>query len=181
MPELLSIQGPFASGMITMRCDLGGVPLKRALKTACSGEVPGRGEICTFGDTRIAWMSPDELLLLVPEGSAERIVLSLRKSLSGQHHLVEDVSGMRNLFRISGAGVQDVLAQGAPVDLALFRPGMIRRTRIGLLAAAFWMTAPDSFEIVCFRSVSGHLGAWLHNAAQSGNLAALPQRPATGS
>jgi sarcosine oxidase subunit gamma len=66
-----------------------------------------------------------------------------------------------------------VLAKGAPVDLApaAFGVGDFRRTRLGQVAAAFWMPAPDTFELMCFRSVAGYVADWLANAARPGSLA----------
>lgn len=159
-------------GMVTLRGDLADAALRKTVQAATGVEVPALREIRHAGGNAVAWMSPDELLLLVPYGEAETITAALQAALAGQHHLAINVSDARALFRLAGPGVREVLAKGAPVDLApgYFEQGMIRRTRIGLLAAAFWMPAPDSFEIVCFRSVAGHMEAWLRHAARAGSL-----------
>ena len=52
-----------------------------------------------------------------------------------------------------------------------FGPGEIRRTRLGQVAAAFWLTGEDAFELVCFRSVGGFVHDWLNTAA----AASLPE------
>ena len=88
------------------------------------------------------------------------------------HHLVADVSDARAVIALSGAGAREVLAKGAPVDMAQdrFGPAEIRRTRLGQVAVAFWMTGPETFELVCFRSVAGFVFDWLTVAAQPGSL-----------
>jgi sarcosine oxidase subunit gamma len=60
-----------------------------------------------------------------------------------------------------------MLAKGTPVDLApaAFGPGDFRRTRLGQVACAFWMPAPDAFGLICFRSVADHVALWLGTAA----------------
>lgn len=87
------------------------------------------------------------------------------------HHLSADVSDVRSLFRIEGRGAREVLAKGAPVDLAIdkFGPGDFRRTRLGQVAVAFWMTGDDAFSLVCFRSVEEFVGRWLQLAARPGS------------
>jgi sarcosine oxidase subunit gamma len=68
-----------------------------------------------------------------------------------------------------------VLASGAPVDLApaAFGPGDLRRTRLGQVAAAFWIPEPEVFDLACFRSVADFVTDWLANAARSGMLPRL--------
>jgi sarcosine oxidase, subunit gamma len=159
-----------ATGMITLRGDLGDPALVAAIEAVAGTAVPGRRMISPVAPVRLAWMSPDELLLLCPADQTARLLRDLGQALRGTHHLAVDVSDARALFRLAGTALREVLAQGAPVDLApgRFEPGMIRRSRIGQIAAAFWMNAPDSAELVCFRSVAGHMQAWLENAARPG-------------
>ena len=115
----------------------------------------------------IAWMSPDELLIMVPKSDVPAKMAALEKSLSG-HYLLADVSDARAVFSLTGDMVREVLAKGAPVDMSqdVFKPGDIRRTRIGQVAAAFWMVDEQTINIVCFTSVSDYLEHWLRHAAR---------------
>ena len=83
-----------------------------------------------------------------------------------------NVSDARAVFLIEGQGAREVLAKGAPVDLSpeAFGVDDLRRSRIGQLAAAFWMTEDEVFELVCFRSVGAFMFDWLSNAAREGSL-----------
>ena len=142
-------------GMITVRCDL--AKLK-------GFAVPDVRKV----NDGIVWMSPDELLVTVPKADVPATIDKLEKALKGQHHLIVDVSDARAMFKLSGPNAREILAKGAPVDLSpdAFKPGDIRRTRIGQVAAAFWMVDADTFHIVCFTSVAGYLEEWLRHAAR---------------
>ncbi len=161
-----------AQGMVTLRGDLASASLAKAVKAAVGCTVPGQRQVLVAGENVALWMSPDELLLLVRHDKADDVVAHLGKSMAGEHHLAVNVSDARAMFRLQGQGAREVLAKGAPVDLApgQFEPWVVRRTRIGLVAAAFWMTEADTFEIVCFRSVAGYMEDWLHHAARKDSL-----------
>lgn len=167
-------------GMIGLRGDLGSAELGRAVEQAAGCAVPEVRRIVTAGDRAAAWMSPDELLLFLPLMGVREALAAMARALEGRHHLALDLSDARVLFRIDGPGARDVLAKGAPVDLdpAAFGPGDLRRTRIGQVAAAFWMSEPEAFDVMCFRSVAGFMQDWLMLAArpeaQPGYYASLP-------
>lgn len=142
-------------GMITLRCDI-------SILTKIT--VPDTRKIVD----NIAWMSPDELLVIVPKDDVPAVIAKLEDSVKGLHHLIADVSDARMMFQLSGPNAREVLAKGAPVDLSpdAFQPGDIRRTRIGQVAAAFWMVDAQTFRIICFTSVAGYLEEWLRHAAR---------------
>ncbi len=159
-------------GMISLRGDLADAALRAAVTSATGADMPDVRRI-TFGDTgQVAWMSPDELLLLVDYARADAVVADLSAALANKHHMAANVSDARAMFRLHGTGAREVLAKGAPVDLSpqAFGIGDLRRTRIGQLAAAFWMTDAETFEVVCFRSVGEFLFDWLCVAAEEGSL-----------
>ena len=142
------------------------MPIAKLLREQTIGEtrwvaLDGRGEAAAL------WMSPDELMILTPYGQADAACAEIAKAMAGAHHLALNVSDARAMFAIEGAGARAVLAKGAPADLsaAAFGPGDLRRTRVGLLAAAFWMTGPERFELICFRSYAAHMWGWLQAAA----------------
>lgn len=160
------------SGMITLRGDLTSKKLAAAVKKLAGVAVPGPREINSAGARSVAWMSPDELLILVTYDEAEAGAKALQKALAVEHALAVNVSDARAHFRVSGAGAREVLGKGAPVDLSpeAFGPGQIRRTRVGQVASAFWMSGDDSFDVVCFRSVGEYMFNWLSTAAIEGSL-----------
>ena len=159
-------------GMITLRGDLESDALQRAVKSVTGLAVPALRRVTSNAQGLVAWMSPDELLLLVDYASADEVVAELGALLAAEHHLVVNVSDARAMFRLDGGGAREVLAKGAPVDLSrgVFGKEEIRRSRIGQVAAAFWTLDGENFEVVCFRSVGAFVFDWLCNAAAEDSL-----------
>lgn len=154
-------------GMVTLRGDLSDATLAAAVKAATGCAMPAKRSIVEAGDRAVAWMSPDELLLLVPYSEAGATVAALDSALSSQHFLAVDVSDARASFRIEGAGAREVLARLCPADLSpeAFGPGELRRTRLAQIPAAFWIGPDGGFTLVCFRSVARYAFDLLANAA----------------
>lgn len=153
-------------GMVTLRGDLGSDVIAQAL-AGVGLAVPAQRRAAMMADRSALWMSPDELLLLVPHAAADSIADALTTALAGTHHLAVNVSDARALLRLTGpdAHLREALAKLAPVDMALFTPGDIRRTRLGQIACAFWMPAAGTVDLVCFRSVARYAFDLLADAA----------------
>ena len=158
-------------GMITLRGDFSEQAVKSVVETELS-LIPGVREVTVGEKGMLVWMSPDELLAIVPTQDAVAKTAMLEKELANEHVLVVNVSDARAVFRITGKGAREVLAKGAPVDLSkdAFGPGQIRRTRLGQVACAFWMSGEDQFDLICFGSVSEFVFDWLSTAGKDGSL-----------
>ncbi|MFC4215360.1 sarcosine oxidase subunit gamma [Pseudophaeobacter arcticus] len=156
---LATVEDAGLQGMITLRGDLSSKTLKAAVKAATGAEVPEQRKISVVEGGAAAWMSPDELLLLVPYGDAVAKTAELAQALKGEHALAANVSDARSYFSISGAGARETLAKISPVDLSpeAFGAGDFRRSRTAQVAAAFWLQDDDSFRLVCFRSVGAYM------------------------
>lgn len=163
-------------GMITLRGDLGSAKLKKAVASVAGVDLPSRGHVARADDMAVAWMSPDELLLMVPYAQADDLCDKLDAALAGDHALAVNVSDARAVFRVSGgAGVREVIAKLCPVDMApgAFGPGQFRRTRLAQIPAAIWMQDEGVVQIVCFRSVAQYAFDLLRNAATPGSEVGL--------
>ncbi len=163
-------------GMVTIRGDLGGARFKRDVKSVTGLDVPGQRAIIGDGP-RLAWMSPDELLLFCDASEAPSQATALAQALAGSHALAVDVTDARAVFHIEGAACRDVLAKLTPADVAprRFGPGELRRTRLAQVPAAFHMIDEACVEIVAFRSVAGYVYDLLANAARPGSETGLFQ------
>lgn len=154
-------------GMILLRGAHEGA-LKAVAEEVTGLRFPPRRGIALEGARALAWMSPDELLLLVSEAAPalERI----GAALDGVHHLAADVSDLRVQFRLHGTGTREVLAKLAPADLSPegLPQGEIRRSQLGQVAAAFWQSGEDAFDVICFRSVGAYMQALLTDAIKGG-------------
>mgnify|MGYP000217416539 CR=1 FL=1 len=157
------------AGMITLRGDLGSAKLQAAVTSATGASMPVSGKVELGEDGGLAWMSPDELLVLVHYGDVETKLAEIKAGLADEHALAVNVSDARAVFRVSGDGAREVLAKLCPVDLSAeaFVPGQFRRTRMAQVAAAFWLDHDGAFHVVCFRSVADYVFNLLSNAAQS--------------
>lgn len=161
-------------GMLTVRADFSDKKVKAAVKALTNVAIPKPRRISMKEGAGVAWMSPDELLILLPYTKAQEASEALSKALNGTHSLVVNVSDARAVFTISGAASRDVLAKLAPVDLsnAQFAVGEIRRSRLAQIPGAFWMSGSDphsdEITIVVFRSVAQYAFDLLTQASTGG-------------
>ncbi len=119
-------------GMITLRGDLSAKPLVKAAVAASGVTLPEKRHCATEGVQGMAWMSPDELLIMCPYTEAHDRLADLQGKLAGLHALAVNVSDARAVFRVRSPRVREVIAKIAPVDMHPdhFTPGMFRRTRL---------------------------------------------------
>ncbi|MCX8509478.1 MAG: hypothetical protein ORN49_11490, partial [Rhodobacteraceae bacterium] len=110
-------------GMITLRGDLASAKLKKAVKAVAVVDLPGPRRIALKDGKGAGWMSPDELLILVPYAEARATIATLSKALEDEHHLLADVSDARAMFRIKGDKAAQVLMKLCPVDLPTLAEG----------------------------------------------------------
>ncbi|NOR61603.1 MAG: sarcosine oxidase subunit gamma [Rhodobacteraceae bacterium] len=160
--------------MVTLKADLSNKATRATLKKVLGSAVPAPRKIVKG----VAWMAPDELLIMVPDGTTpEELVNRLHTGITAPA-LAVDVSDARAVFTLKGNSAREVLAKGAPVDLSAeaFTLGDFRRTRLGQVAVAFWMEADDEITLVCFASLKQFMFDWLVNAAQKGSLPAYLNR-----
>ena len=156
--------------MITMRGDLASAKMKKAVKAACGADIPASQAVGLEGDNGVAWMSPDELLVMVAYEGVNDVLDGLHNDLAGEHFLAVNVSDARGVFEIKGDSVREVIAKLCPVDMSrdAFKPGQFRRSRMAQVPAAFWMVDEQTIRIVCFRSVAEYVFGLLKDAAEPG-------------
>lgn len=155
-------------GMVTLRGNLASDAVARALRGAVDLGVPGQRQVLSEGGRAVAWMSPDELMIMVPYAEAEGVAAKLAEALAAEFATVANVSDARAVFTVSGAALDDALAKLCPVDFATLAPGMIRRTRAAQVAVALWRSGQGEVTLVCFRSVAAYVFGLLRNAAAPG-------------
>lgn len=155
-------------GMITLRGDLASDTLATALKDAVGLAVPGQRRVLAEGETAVAWMSPDELLVMVPHAEAPAVAERLAGALAGEFATVAEVSDARAVFTVAGGAVDAALMKLCPVDFARLEPGEIRRTRAAQVAVALWRSGDGEVTLVCFRSVAAYVFGLLSNASVPG-------------
>lgn len=152
-------------GMVTLKADLASAA--KAVKSVTGQAMPEIRRI-NEGAMSVAWMAPDEVLILCDHADADRLVAELTEQLSKTHHLAVNVSDARAVFVLEGAFIKDVLGKLTPADLNALAPHEVRRSRLAQIAAAFWING-DTATIICFRSVGQYAYDLLSNAAKSGS------------
>ena len=158
-------------GMITLRGDLNASQMRKASTAIAGVDYPDPRKCNSEGEHGIAWMSPDELLVMCPYSEVPDALEKIAKTSGDHHMLAVNVSDARAVFRVSGPHAREVMAKLAPVDLdpSMLTPGMFRRTRLAQVPAAFWMRDGETFQIICFRSVAQYVFDLLKVAAQPGS------------
>ena len=155
-------------GMISLRANPEVKALAKAIKAAVGLAVPAQRRIVVGGDKSVAWMSPDEYLLVMPYADTGAAMVAIAKAMGSDHHLAAVVSDARAVFDVTGAKADQVLRKLCPVDFDVLAPGELRRTRAAQVAAAFW-AIDDGFRVVCFRSAAGYMMGLLTHSAQPGS------------
>lgn len=156
-------------GMIQIRADLDRAG--EAIAEAAGLALPDVARITGDGSRSLGWMSPDELLLVLPAADLPEALAALEQALAGEHALVADVSDMRAVFDVTGRHAADVIAKLSPTDLAALPPDGLRRSRASQVAVGFWRLG-DGFRVIGFRSTADYLALILKNAALPGSTLA---------
>jgi sarcosine oxidase subunit gamma len=165
---LVTIREMGLQGMVTLRADLS--TAAGAVKTVTGADMPGRRAIAAGRECQVAWMSPDELMVLCDHAKADAMVADLTRALAGQHHMAVNVSDARAVFALSGTpgALRDVLAKITPADIAALSPGEMRRTRLQQVAGAIWFDSETEARVICFRSVTRYVFDLLAISARPG-------------
>lgn len=152
-------------GMIQIRAEF--ATAGDAIAQAAGLALPDPGCITGDGSRLLGWMSPDELLLVLPRAELAQALADLNAALSTEHALVVDVSDLRAVFRIQGDRALQVLMKLCPADLAAMPENGLRRTRAAQVACGIWREN-GGYVLMGFRSVTDYLRGILTTAAAGG-------------
>ena len=152
----VKVSEKMTTGMLTVRGEFRSSKFKTSFVKAVGTRLPKDREVI-LAKNNVAWMSPDELLILCDYADVSSLSQNLQMELKDQHHMLVNVSDARALFEISGSGIREVIAKLAPVNIATLEIGEIRRTRFSQIAVAFWLTSETSASVICFSSVADYM------------------------
>lgn len=157
-------------GMVTLRANLDHDRTAAAVKGVTGADMPEARGIVATAQGGVAWMAPDEVLILCPHAEADTVIAAFEDKLKDRHHLAVNVSDARVMFEVSGDAVRDVLAKLTPADLHpdSLKPGEMRRSRLAQVPAAFWFEDETTLRLIAFRSVAQHVFDLLSMAAKPG-------------
>ena len=165
MTALATITEVTSLGMILIRADL--TRAGDAVAEAAGLAIPEMTRFTSDGSRWLGWMSPDELLLILPGTETAGALVALNHALTGEHALVADVSDLRCVFDVSGRKPAQALAKLCPVDFDALPADWVRRTRAAQVACAVWRQG-GGWRVIAFRSVADYLGGVLQAAAAPG-------------
>ncbi|MEU8110347.1 sarcosine oxidase subunit gamma family protein [Nonomuraea muscovyensis] len=117
----------------------------------------------TAGDVTVAWLGPDEWLVVAPAGHRHELLV---KALGDRHGSVVDVSAQRTTLLVGGPRARDLLAHGCALDLhpRVFGPGRCAQTMLAR-AQVVLLPRPDDFLVLVRSSFAAYLSEWLLDAA----------------
>lgn len=165
MLPLATITEVSGLGMVLIRADL--ARAGDAIAEAAGVPIPAPTRFTFDGARWLGWMSPDELLLILPVAETAGALAALTDALAGEHALVTDVSDMRCVFDVAGRKPAQALAKLCPVDLDALPMDGVRRTRAAQVACALWRQGA-CWRIIAFRAVRDYLAGVLAAASAPG-------------
>ena len=170
---LVEVADAGLQGMITLRGEFASPNLKNAATGISGVDFPDQGEVRQVEDRGLAWMSPDELLVLVPYSNTTAALRTVSETLGDEHHLAVDVSDARAVFRLTGnnGAIREVLAKLTPADVSpkSLPVGHVRRTRMAQVPAAVWFVGENEAIVICFRSVADYVFGLLTQSSMVGS------------
>ncbi|GAB3630027.1 Sarcosine oxidase subunit gamma [Pandoraea terrae] len=155
--ELVNVRGDVSSPdfVETIRSTLGTAPPARP-----NTVVAGHGHA-------LAWLGPDEWMLVSDAPRRPTLEGALRPALAGQYAAVVDVSSGYTVLDLSGESVRAVLQKGCPLDLhpRVFTVGQCAQSHFFKTGILLWPLASGAWRVVVRRSFADYAVRILLDAA----------------
>lgn len=161
-----------ARTLLNLRGDATDTRFCEIVAEVAGAPLPERPNGWTGGeDGSVAWLGPDEWLIMAPEGRASSLEGGLRErcgddAASAMALSVVDVSHNDIGFVLSGIMAREVLAKGCPLDLhaGAFAKGRCAQTRLAQTRALLICRAEHTIEIRVRNSFAAYIARWLQDA-----------------
>ncbi len=157
----------------------GAIVLDRALRDVLGIGLPGQplGLVThESGEVSAQWLSPDEWLLIVPEGSEFEVENRLRAALGDAHFAITNASGGQTLLELRGEKVRELLMKSVVYDVHPdnFPVGKGVTTVFAKTTAVLRRPDSDCWELVVRRSFADYLWRWLLDAGEEYGIGVIP-------
>lgn len=124
------------------------------------------------GPLTVAWLGPDEWLVIGPAGAERGLAARLRSAVGAAHASVVDVSAQRTTLLVAGPRARDLLALGCSLDLHPHSFGVGRCAQTRLARAQVVLIGRDpgedsqapAFWVLVGASFAAYLVDWLLDA-----------------
>ncbi|WP_380180808.1 sarcosine oxidase subunit gamma [Kalamiella sp. sgz302252] len=145
----------------------GAIALDKALRSVLNMSLPARPlSLTEKGDYSVQWLTPDEWLLIVPQGQEFETERKLREQLQDEHYAIVNVSGGQTLFTLTGKNVLPLLMKSAVYDVhpANFPAGKSVTTVFANTPMVLRRPDEERWELVVRRSFADYIFRWLLDA-----------------
>ena len=132
--------------------------------------------VSRVGEAAIAWLGPDEWLVVSPPDVKDGLAAKLQGALTGLHVSVNDISGGQTIIRLRGARARDLLNKGCPLDLhpRAFRAGQCAQSHIAKSnALIIQLDDRPTYDVVVRRSFADYLARWFKHAGMEYDIAVV--------
>lgn len=127
--------------------------------------LPARiGERASRGARTALCLGPDEWLIEAPEAEAADLAATLAEVARHVPLSAVEVSDREITYALTGERVLDLLATGAPRDLARMEVGSGARTIFDTVQVVLTREGETEFHLTVWRSFTPHVEALLHRA-----------------
>jgi sarcosine oxidase, subunit gamma len=149
----------------------GAIVLDEAVREALGLSLPGQPQGLVqdaSGERSVQWLSPDEWLVIVPEGEAFDLECRLRAYLGDAHFAIVDVSGGQTLLELEGDKARELLMKTVIYDVhpENFPVGKGVTTVFAKATAILRRPTEARWELVIRRSFADYCYRWLLDAGE---------------
>jgi sarcosine oxidase, subunit gamma len=128
----------------------------------CAIAIAANRFMALVGTRTIAWLGPDELLVIAPYADRCELISALDEAVQGTHSAVTDVTGSFIRWRVSGDHARQFLSAGCPIDFHpnSFVTGQCVQTVFARSNVTILQTGASAFEMHLPRSHANYLENW---------------------
>ncbi len=155
-----------AFGHLVIRASFDDKKLQAAIKSVTGLNPPTKALSSTENkDYSINWISPDEVVLLVPEKTEFEVETKLRELMTG-HFAIVNVTGGQTVLELSGERAETILKKSSSYDISPsnFPIEKVVTTVFAKSQAVIRRMGDNSFQLIVRRSFSDYIWKWIVDA-----------------
>mgnify|MGYP004706265831 FL=1 len=161
-------------GHLTLRGSA--IELDKALRAVLQLSLPAQPlSLTQAGEYSAQWMSPDEWLLIVPQGEEYAIEQQLRAALGDAHYAIVNIGGGQTLLELRGDQAINLLKKSVVYDVhpQNFPAGKGVMTCFATVTVILRRPTEDRWELVVRRSFADYSYRWLLDAGAEYGISVL--------
>lgn len=149
----------------------GAIAFDKAMREVLGLSMPGKPLALVSdesGEYSVQWMSPDEWLLIVPQGEEFVVENKLRAVMGNEHYAITNVSGGQTLIELEGEKARELLMKSVVYDVHPdnFPPGKGVTTVFAKASVNLRRPTAGRWELIVRRSFADYSWRWLLDAGE---------------